>query len=185
MQTKSYLQQINHSINVKESLDALQSQIGPLTAENNLPLVLFFLAPKLQEQLTTAFNTPKASNPSIDIFSNNILDIANWIQSKDVPESSLSLQISAMEGQKHDRNHPKGRYFTSRSQLKINSPRPPMFPQSIHQQFMDWKKWLTSRNTCFHFGGVGHWSPNFPSKKAQSKLENHLSIETIGVVPAL
>ncbi|MBW0486088.1 hypothetical protein O181_025803 [Austropuccinia psidii MF-1] len=181
---------VNHSIHVQAALDALQSQIGPLTTDNILPLVLFFSAPQLQEQITTALNTRKASNPSLDICANNILDIANQIQSKYIPESSTSLQISAMKGTKPDNNHQKDRSHPSNRQPRMNSPRSPMSEQSIQQQSPDWKKkWLTARHPCFYCGGIGHSSTNCPIKakaeQVQSKRENQSSIASIGVVPAL
>ncbi|MBW0514867.1 hypothetical protein O181_054582 [Austropuccinia psidii MF-1] len=153
---------LQHSISIQASLDALQSQIGPLKAENITPIILFFLAPQFQDQITTIFDTRKARNPNLNITTTDILDIPNCLQSKFAPESSSPAQLMRMESSKQNNFSPKQKL---NFQHRLNSPRPSMTAQSINQQSPDWKKkWLNSKNPCFYCGGTGHWAPNCPIK---------------------
>ncbi|MBW0541534.1 hypothetical protein O181_081249 [Austropuccinia psidii MF-1] len=68
---------VNRSVTVQGALASLQSQVGALTLENLLPIILYFSAPQLQGQITTALDTRKAINPSIEIYANDILNFAN------------------------------------------------------------------------------------------------------------
>ncbi|MBW0535974.1 hypothetical protein O181_075689 [Austropuccinia psidii MF-1] len=76
---------LQHSLTVQASLDALQSQIGPLTAENVAPIILFFSAPQLQDQITTL-----------------------------APESSSAIQLSRLESSKRENFCPKQKSTSSR-----------------------------------------------------------------------
>ncbi|MBW0513325.1 hypothetical protein O181_053040 [Austropuccinia psidii MF-1] len=159
---------LQHSLTVQASLDALQSQIGPLTAKNITPIILFFSAPQFQDQITTVLDTRKASNPDLNITTTDILDITNCLQSKFMPESSSTAQVLRMESLKHENFFPKKKL---NSQHRLNSPRPSMTAQSIDQQSPDWKKkWLTSKNPCFYCGGTGHWAPNCPTLELPIQL---------------
>ncbi|MBW0481179.1 hypothetical protein O181_020894 [Austropuccinia psidii MF-1] len=171
---------LQHSLTVQASLDALQSQIGPLTAENITPIILFFLAPQFQDQIATVLDTRKASNPDLNITTTDILDVTNCFQSRFTPESSSTAQLLRMESSKHVNLSPKQK---SNSQHRLNSPRPSMMAQSIDQQSPDWKKkWLTSKNPFFYCGGTGHWAPNCPVKsKAEEERLRHGKIPSVAV----
>ncbi|MBW0536606.1 hypothetical protein O181_076321, partial [Austropuccinia psidii MF-1] len=178
---------LQHWINIQASLDALQSQIGPLTAENITPIILFFSAPQFQDQITTVLDTRKASNPDLNITTTDILDITNRLQSKFTTESSSAAQIMRMESPKHDNPSSKPK---SSSQHRLNSPRPSITAQSIEQQSPDWKrKWLTSKNPCFYCGGTGLWAPNCPIKskaeEARTRRGKIHSVASLGVIPSL
>ncbi|MBW0467755.1 hypothetical protein O181_007470 [Austropuccinia psidii MF-1] len=136
----------------------LQSQIGPLTTKNILPLLLFFSAPQPQEKITISLDTQNASNPSLEICANDVLDIANQIKLKYMPEPSSLLQILALKGEKHDNGHQKDRSHLSSSQPQINS-------LVVH-----WSP---------------NFPVKAKAKKICFKQENHSSIVSIGVVPSL
>ncbi|MBW0530117.1 hypothetical protein O181_069832 [Austropuccinia psidii MF-1] len=109
--TDQSLNLVNHLVVVQAALDALQSQVGNLTLENLLPIILYFSAQQLQGKITTALDTCKAINPSIEIHANNVLSIANCIQGKYTPEDLSPLQISWLESSQGIEDHsPKGKF---------------------------------------------------------------------------
>ncbi|MBW0523541.1 hypothetical protein O181_063256 [Austropuccinia psidii MF-1] len=182
---------INHSVNVQGALAALQSQVGTLTPENLLPIILYFSAPQLQGQITTALDTQKAINPSIEICANDILDIASRIQGKAVPDDLSPLQISKIEGSRSsDKHSQKGKFRHSSGQILSQPPRSALTGASIQNKLPDWKrKWLTARNPCFYCRGSGHWAPNCPVKlkaeQARRQQSRNPSVARLGVVPTL
>ncbi|MBW0537164.1 hypothetical protein O181_076879 [Austropuccinia psidii MF-1] len=184
---------INHLVVVQGALDALQSQVGTLTPENLLPIILYFSALQLQGQITTALDTRKAINPSIEICANDILDIASWIPGKHVPEDLSPLQISRIEGSRgHEDHHYKGKSRQPGNQTPLNSPspKPLVTGVSIQNQSPEWKKkWLTARNPCFYCGGSGHWAPNCPvkakAKQAHRQQSRGALVAWLGVIPML
>ncbi|MBW0491792.1 hypothetical protein O181_031507 [Austropuccinia psidii MF-1] len=178
---------LQHSLTVQASLDALQYQIGPLTAKNVAPIILFFLDPQFQDQITLVLDMWKARNSDLNITMTDILDINNHLKSRFLPESSSAIQLSRLESSKCENFSPKQKLISPRHP---NSPRPSMTAQSINQQSPDWKKkWLTSRNPCFYCGGTGHWAPNCPIKlKAEEARLKHgkiPSVASLGVIPSL
>ncbi|MBW0583484.1 hypothetical protein O181_123199 [Austropuccinia psidii MF-1] len=173
------------------ALDALQSQVGSLTPENLLPIILYFSSPQLQGQITTALDTCKAIDPCIEIHANNILNIANCIPGKYTPEDLSPLKIFQLEGSRgiEDHSH-KGKVRHLGNQASFSFPKPPLTGASIQNQSPDWKqKWLTAQNPCFYCGGSGHWAPNCPVKlKAGQACRQQLgnpSVAQVGVVPTL
>ncbi|MBW0536437.1 hypothetical protein O181_076152, partial [Austropuccinia psidii MF-1] len=182
---------INHLVVVQGALNDLQSQIGIFTPENLLPIILYFSAPQLQGKITTALNTRKAINPSIEIYANDIIDIASWVPGKHIPEDLLPLQISRIEGSRSHEDRPhKDRSQHPGNQTPFNSPKTPITGASIQNQSPEWKKkWLTAQNPCFYCGGSGHWAPTCPVKakaeQARRQQSKNALVAQLGVVPTL
>ncbi|MBW0538075.1 hypothetical protein O181_077790 [Austropuccinia psidii MF-1] len=102
-----------------------------------------------------------AVNPSISIQPEDILDIVRQMSSQSsfspIDESSQLARIDASKSLPD-----KGKYCPSphTPSRPINSPSP------IASHSDDWKKkWLTSKNPCFHCGEAGHWAPDCPMRR--------------------
>ncbi|MBW0593266.1 hypothetical protein O181_132981 [Austropuccinia psidii MF-1] len=64
-----------HAINIREEIEAIENQIGPIDSNLFTTLMLYFSAPQFQAQITNALDTRLAANPSFTVHSKDILDI--------------------------------------------------------------------------------------------------------------
>ncbi|MBW0539585.1 hypothetical protein O181_079300 [Austropuccinia psidii MF-1] len=177
------LNMTNHAITIQNVVNNIKHQIGSID-ENNLITMLYFLsAPQFKDQITTALDTRKATNPELKIYGEDILDIIRQLTSDQ--SNQEEHQLSGIHAK--DESHPK-KTNNKQSNLKKKAKTPVSSTTTE-----EWKKqWLTSDNPCFYCMRVGHWAHECKLRaKAQEFKNNHkksnndASVAAIGSVPLL
>ncbi|MBW0528000.1 hypothetical protein O181_067715 [Austropuccinia psidii MF-1] len=180
-----------HTLRLSEAIEAIENQIGVLDANKIMTLSLFFSMPHLRDQITSALDTRMAVNPSVTIHPEDILDIV-WQMSS---QSSSSIIGNSSQLARIDTYRPSPSKGAFQHRMNTPSKPPPSTNRSaaaispIASRSDKWKKkWLTSKNPCFHCGEIGHWAPDCPTWKkgavarAQSS-QRSANVAAIGVIP--
>ncbi|MBW0501755.1 hypothetical protein O181_041470 [Austropuccinia psidii MF-1] len=93
----------NNAITIQNAINNIKHKISTIN-ENNLITILYFLsAPQFKDQITTALDTHKATNPELTIHGEDILDIIRQLTSDQ--SNQEEKQISAINSKEN--SHPK------------------------------------------------------------------------------
>ncbi|MBW0535398.1 hypothetical protein O181_075113 [Austropuccinia psidii MF-1] len=179
---------VQHVININESIEAIESQIGTLDSSKIITFSLLFSLPDLQERITSALDTRLAANPTLAINAEDILDIVQQMRARSnttVTENTMHLSriTASTSGPKGDQSLFTPNQTPHQHHSKSVSP--------ISKRSEEWKRqWLTPKNPCFYCGEAGHWAPECPArlKAANARLsssQRRAKVATIGAIPLL
>ncbi|MBW0579700.1 hypothetical protein O181_119415 [Austropuccinia psidii MF-1] len=105
---------------------------------------------------------------------------------KESLDSSIDLSKIDSTGKDLKRHERQYREETPPRQSGLYAKNPSKSFSPIAKRDPEWKKkWLTSKNPCFHCGEVGHWAPDCPTRARVKGNQKTASVADIGVVPTL
>ncbi|MBW0574274.1 hypothetical protein O181_113989, partial [Austropuccinia psidii MF-1] len=192
---------IKHAISLGETIQAIESQLGPLDSNKVMTLSLFFSVPTMQSQITAALDTRLAANPNLQINMEDILDIIQQVSNS--PKHSLNnddLQLSKIDTSRVrplkgksriDGQHIPPPHTPSPPPNSFSKFNPSYSSSPISQRPEGWKKkWLTPQNPCFYCGEAGHWAPECPARTKAARARLHSTqpkpnVASLGAVPLL
>ncbi|MBW0518688.1 hypothetical protein O181_058403, partial [Austropuccinia psidii MF-1] len=133
---------INYAITIQNSINNIKHQIGLINENNSMTILYFLLAPQFKDQVTTALDTRKATNPELTIHGEDILDIIRQLKSDQ--SNQEDQQISAINDKKKSHPNKKNENKQLNSRKKTQNP-------INSTKVEEWQKqWLTPDNPCFY-----------------------------------
>ncbi|MBW0483649.1 hypothetical protein O181_023364 [Austropuccinia psidii MF-1] len=64
-----------YAISVHEAISKIKNQIGPLNSEKIATFAIYFSVPSLRDHITAALNTRLATNPHLQVHTEDLLDM--------------------------------------------------------------------------------------------------------------
>ncbi|MBW0537090.1 hypothetical protein O181_076805 [Austropuccinia psidii MF-1] len=175
----------NFANSVTEAIHNLENQLGHIDSDALTTLAIYFAVPLVHQFITPAINTLMATNPSIRVCPDDLLNMIRQIStaSPSFDHSTELAQINAASrfGARHPGN------AKNQLQLSIKNPHDKTHQSQHHKPTT---KISSSKYPCHYCGEVGQWSPNCPirarANKARSKSQQqNANVASIEAAPAL
>ncbi|MBW0538221.1 hypothetical protein O181_077936, partial [Austropuccinia psidii MF-1] len=145
-----------YAISVHEAISKIENQIGPLNSDKIATFAIYFSVPLLRDHITAALNTRLATNPHLQVHTEDLLDMIRQINTAS-PSFDHSTNLARINAS-FPGHKPKQDNMKSRSSSE------PRRPTADNDQTGKKKKTYDPSRPCYYCGEMGHWTPTCPVK---------------------